>query len=197
MLPGALPPTLPPNYPVLGGKPRDRVGRPSEKAQSDRAFTTELGTAQDLSSGFVNRWSGVQVPHPAPPSPRGKNHIGTAVQRFNFARGSIHLHLSERLLFCVNLPLRRSPDRTWHVGKSSDCGAHQRSSSGTSLRPTRRLRSKVRSSNSRSVRLTGRGCWSGEHDAAPQGEDGPFPLHRQLLPQPVCRGAVQSSCPTG
>ena len=27
------------------------------------------------------------------------------------------------------------------------------------------------------------------------GEDGSFPLHRQLLPEPVCRRVVQSSCP--
>jgi hypothetical protein len=61
-----LPPSLPPNYSVQGGKPRDRVGRLSEKAQSDRALATQLGTAQNLGSAFVNRWSGVRFAHQAP-----------------------------------------------------------------------------------------------------------------------------------
>jgi hypothetical protein len=40
------------------------VGRLSEKAQSDRALATQLGTAQDLGSAFVNRLVGGSIRSP-------------------------------------------------------------------------------------------------------------------------------------
>jgi hypothetical protein len=42
-----LPPTLPPNYLVRGGKPSDGAGQPSEKSQIDQGHRARTGMAWD------------------------------------------------------------------------------------------------------------------------------------------------------
>ena len=69
--PALQPPTYPSNYSALGGKTKDRVGRPDEKVQIDRAFATQHEIAWDRSSALQT----------APNFPlRGLVRVGTSVK---------------------------------------------------------------------------------------------------------------------